>query len=394
MTTESAVAGWVEEDARTAPRPRSLQAVEWWALAGVAYLLFWAYVLVRWVSGPYFKSVPAGPTPQATWMEVVHVGWQAAAVPFIVIAIYVGIVRPWRRTRNVPLYGLVTVAVLPMMFQDALPDMTGWFYTANSHLWNMGSFYADIPGWSAFTRPGAIIPWMPFFNLIEYPLGMLIPIWLGRRILRATVTDRGWHPAAGLALVFPVMAVFDFLIEGCVFVLLGFYSYPGGKLSLFPDSYHKFPLVNALCVAAFLTVVAALVYFPNDRGEIMLERGLSSVPGGRVKRTWLRGLALMSVTCYCFLLFYNLPMAILVGLNPGRWPTRIQAESYMTDNLCGPRTDRLCPGPGIPLTDSAWVDTAGRLRGPAGARLHPHLPAGGTADSTPFVGRVFGSGSR
>ena len=391
-TQTTTVARSAAADART--EKRRLQPVEWWALSGGAYLAFWAYVLIRWVTGPYFTPVPAGPTPQATWMEVVHVVWQAAAIPFVAVVVYLGVVRPWRRTRDVPFYGLVFVAVLPMAFQDALPDMTGWFYTANAHLWNMGSFYADIPGWSSFTRPGAIIPWMPLFNLIEYPVGMVIPIWLGRRLLRATLVQRGWHPAAGLALVFGVMAVFDFLIEGCVFILLGFYSYPGGKLSLFPDSYHKFPLVNALCVAAFLTVTVALVSFPDDRGEILAERGISSITGGSARRAWTRLFALMAVTCYSFLLLYNLPMAMLVGLNPGRWPTRIQAESYMTDNLCGPRTDRLCPGPGIPLMDSAWVDSAGMLRGPVTGPLRLHLPASSAADSTPFVGRLIGGSSR
>jgi hypothetical protein len=41
---------------------RSTPPVKMWALFGAAWVALIAYVLIKWVTGPYFKSVPAGPT--------------------------------------------------------------------------------------------------------------------------------------------------------------------------------------------------------------------------------------------------------------------------------------------------------------------------------------------
>jgi len=367
------------------------QPVEWWALLGLAFTVFWAYVLIRWVAGPYFKTVPGGPEPLPTWMHIVFVAWQAAAIPFILVALYLGVVRPWRRQRTVPLNGLLLIGFLSMSLQDAVPDMFGWWYTTNSHLVNIGSFYNEIPGWSAFTRPGVIVPWVPLFNLIEYPFGLFVPVWGGAWLMNRTRARWGLGPGALVALLFPAMMVWDFIAEGLIFSLLGFYTFPGGHLSLFPDSYHKFTLLEAVFVAAFLTPLVAICYFRNEDGETLVERGVGKLKVSDSRRLLLRLLAVIAMCQVLFFAFYNLPMAGY-GANPGRWPAAIQSRSYFTDRLCGVGTNRLCPGPGVPLTRNAWLNARGQLQGPVGRELT--MVPNDARGPVPFTGPLFGMHSK
>src|ERR1700761_8796582 len=77
-------------------RPQT-QPVTWWALIGGLFLAFAVYVMVKWVTGPYFKHVPAGPTPVPAWMKAVLIGWQAGGIVAALGLIYWFLVRPWRR---------------------------------------------------------------------------------------------------------------------------------------------------------------------------------------------------------------------------------------------------------------------------------------------------------
>ena len=43
---------------------------KWWATLGAAILVFQAFVLIRWLTGPYFKHVEPGPTPLPGWMKI------------------------------------------------------------------------------------------------------------------------------------------------------------------------------------------------------------------------------------------------------------------------------------------------------------------------------------
>src|SRR5437773_727227 len=44
-------------------QPKVVPSVKIWALVGAVIALFEAYVLLKWVTGPNFTNVPAGPTP-------------------------------------------------------------------------------------------------------------------------------------------------------------------------------------------------------------------------------------------------------------------------------------------------------------------------------------------
>ena len=385
------------------PAVRERQSVEWWAWIGIAWLAFWAYVLIRWVTGPYFKTVPTGPVQPPEWMRALFTVWQAAALPMVATGLFLLVVRPWRRNRDVPLDGLLFIAFLFMSLQDAGSDFFGYWYTTNSHLLNMGSYYQDIPGWLAFARPGHAVVWAPLFHMIEYPFGMFVPVLGGCALMRWW--KRRWNlPGVALvAMVYPVMMIWDLIIEGS-FTNLGFYVMQGGRSSFFPDSYSKFPLLEPVFIATLLTPVVALRFFRNDRGETLVERGVNRLAVSDGRKVLLRALALIGFIQVNYLLMYNIPVATYMGAKPGVWPQQVQALPYLTDGLCGATTDRLCPGPGVPLTQQAWVNSkTGQVEGPAyelgrgGAEsyaLHRKQVPLNSVPLTAFGGRLLSDRSR
>jgi hypothetical protein len=181
------------------------------------------------------------------------------------------------------------------------------------------------------------------------------------------------------AVLLPTMMVFDFVLEGLVTIPTGLYVYSGGRLSLFPDAYNKYPLHEAVFAGATLSGLAALRFFKNDRGETIVERGVSDLRGAAWKKVALRFLAL---ACACQLipfLTYNLPSGWVAGAHSGTWPKAVQRLSYFTAHLCGAGTETLCPQDGVPLVANNSVQIApdGRLVVPAGsaaARLEGSHP--------------------
>src|SRR6266542_3397377 len=75
----------------------SAQPVQWWAIVGGAFLAFYAYLIIAWVSGPNFTSVPSGPDSPPGWMSAVQVSWQAIGIPLTGFLLYRVLIRPWRR---------------------------------------------------------------------------------------------------------------------------------------------------------------------------------------------------------------------------------------------------------------------------------------------------------
>jgi hypothetical protein len=382
---------------------RKWQPVEWWALLGAAWLAFWAYVLVSWVTGPYFTHVDPGPTALPDWMRVLFTAWQAAAFPIVATVLFVVVVRPWRRDRRIPFDGLLIIGYITMCLQDPGSNYFGVWYTTNAHLVNMGSFVNEIPGWLSFGAPGAQPPFMPLLHLLEYPLGMFCAVWVGSAVVKRLQRTTALSPVALMAICYPFMMVMDLVIEGA-FMLLGFYTMAGGHASISPDAYNKFPLIEPVFVALIWLPVVALRVLKNDKGETFVERGADSLRVSPGRRDLYRGLAAIAACQMIYLCCYNIPVATYMGAKPGVWPKTVQETSYFTDNLCGPSTGRLCPGPGIPLTSKTQVapgatgvggptdEYADRGAGVAAARRQV-IPFSDEAP-VPFVGRVLGERSR
>lgn len=364
----------------------------WWALFGAGVLVFEAFVLARWITGPDFKTVPSGPSRPPTYMKVALISWQAIGMPLALGLLYLFLVRPWRRERRVTTDGLLVVAFFVMSFQDPLSDYFGYWFTYNSYMVNFGSWASSVPGWLAYARPGHMIASpilaMPPF----YVVALFVACWLGSWVLR-TVRAR-WPrlgPAALVGIVlFPTMVLFDFVLEGVIFMPLGFWQYGGGGLSLFPDAYHKFPISELPTAAAIFSGIIALRFFKNDAGETLVERGVNKMQTGPVRKAVVRFLALAGAVQLIMFCTYNLPLAGYVGAHSAPWPVDTQSRSYFTDYVCGAGTENICPQPGVPNSrgsDSAHIGPNGELRVPgegAAGRLYGLRP--GASISTPVSG--------
>ena len=370
-------------------------AGQWWALIGGGFALFWAYVLIRWVTGPYFHNVSGGPTPLPLYMKISTITWQAAAVPVVGLMFWKMGLRHWLRDRVIATDGLFVLAFLVLMWQDPVSSYFGHWYTYNSHMFNMGAFTNDIPGWRAFGAPGAQQAYPILFMILAYPGAFFVGCWLGAWAIRLAQKLRP-HGGVfqGIVAAVAINMLFDLILEGFFWCPLGFYSMPGGHLSLFPDTYHKFPFHEMPTVGMLFGLPAALRYYKNDQGETFVERGISKLNVGVKRKGLLRLLALIAATQLIYLVVYQIPVGGYVAANPGVWPKDVQDRSYLNDHLCGTGTNRLCPGPGIPLTNNAWVNTKGQLQGTAAKFQFQVTPVLHTAGPGPYTGRFIANGSR
>jgi hypothetical protein len=352
-------------------------AIKWWAAGGMAMLAFEVYVLVRWVTGPYFKHVPAGPTPEPGWMRTVGDIWQPAGIVAALGFLYWFLVRPWLRERTITTDGLLVAAFATLWFEDPLSAYYGHWFTYNSNLVNFGSWVKDVPGWMSFGKPGAMlvepILLIPAVYVYFIMVGALFGCWVMRR------AEQRW-PSLGTAqligVCFCAMALLDIVAEGLIWLPLGFWEYPGGVGLLFPSTYHKFPINEMLTIAASFTGIACLRYFKDDKGRTVVERGLDKLKVGARRQTLLRFLAIMFAVHAILFIGYNIPNS-WIGAHSRPWPKAIQQRSYFTDFLCGAQTSNACPGPGVPLTRgnaTAHLTPSGRLVVPRGVTLPALVP--------------------
>ena len=332
-----------DSDVATVRERRTTPPIKWWALAGAAVLAFELFVLARWVTGPYFKHVPAGPTAEPGWMRTIQDIWQPAGIVAALGFLYWFLVRPWRRERTVTTDGLLVAAFATLWFEDPLSAYYGHWFTYNSNLVNLGSWVKDVPGWLSAGKPGAMlvepILVIPMVYVYFIMIGAMLGCWVMRR------AEARWPQLSAIQLVgicLVAMAALDFVAEGLIWLPLGFWEYPGGVGMLFPSTYHKYPINEMLTIAVTFTGIASLRYFRDDQGRTLVERGLDRLRVGGARRTALRFLAILFAVHAILFLGYNVPNS-WVGAHSGPWPADLVKRSYFTDYLCGAQTNSACP---------------------------------------------------
>jgi hypothetical protein len=370
----------VETPTRVTPRPAPAEQaapkvipVQWWAFIGALICAFWAYVLIRWVTGPYFQHVPTGPTPLPEWMKVSLIGWQIV-MPAIWLSMgYWFVVRPWRREHRLTVDGLIFLAGTTLVMQDGLSNYFNPWITYNAYFVNAGSWYNDVPGWMAYGEPGHMVVEPPLFIPFVYGFFFLLTARVGSAVMKRSRARWPMLPYSGmLAIVFTTMFVLDIVVEGFIWMPFGTFTYVGGHMpALFPDAYHRFPLQEAIFAGFLTTTVAVLYHFRNDRGETWVERGIDEVRGSHLKKTGLRLLAMIGAMQVIFFLTYNVPMTAFFGSKAAEWPKDAQERSYLTDGMCGAGTTMACPSPGVPLNRGNARNQTGIRIGPNGERVVP-----------------------
>jgi hypothetical protein len=349
-----------------------------WAAVGGALLILQLYVWTRWITGPYFERVPAGPSDPPMFMKIplmanAIVLW--LALPF---AVWWFIVKPWRRERRITLDGMLLVSMGLMFFQDPFLNYFNTWCTYNTWLFNRGSWSPYVPGWVSPDVPGHQVPEPLLTNVPGYAYGVLLITIVGCWVMRKIKAR--WPNISNLRLIAVTYAftfVLDFLMEGCLLLPTGLFAYPGAirAVSINAGAYYQWPVYEGLMWGGVQAALCCLRHFTDDRGRTVVERGLDRVRGGVVKQQFIRFLAIFAGVSACFFFLYNVP-AQWFGMHADPWPEDVQQRSYFNGGTCGAGSDQPCPNPVLPLPTrrSGYIDNDGRLVIPKGADLPPVIP--------------------
>jgi hypothetical protein len=345
--------------------PNKAATVKIWALFGVLAIAFETYVLLKWVTGPNFEHVPAGPTPVPTGIKVAATTVTVLGFPAMLWFFWNWVGKPWRRSKTVTAEGLLLIWFATFAwFLDPFANYFNAFFTYNAWLPNMGSWVADVPGWSSITagEPGRMQAYPLLFVITAYVwglFGVIMFLTWSMRQMRAR-----WPRMSTPTLVFLSYwnGFFTFLALEIVYMRCGIYGYHSAvpELTLWHGEYYQMPIYEAIYAGFWCLGYSCLMYFRNDKGQTLVERGIERVRTGKVGQLGLRFAAMTAICTAIYMVSYNIPYWITNNLNAA-WPKAAQENSYWTNYICGPETNQACPSPDLPITkrNSGHFDPSG-----------------------------------
>lgn len=318
---------------------RSTTPVVIWAAVGAAILATCAYVMASWMLSPYFAPVDVGNTPihDAQLMLLRAVETICAMLAGGCVLIFV--IRPLIKTRELSWDGMFLISIFLLVWLDPIDNYVNYSFMYNSHLVNMGSWAAFIPGFGYpnhehFPEPIFFVGGFYIFGLFGVP-------YLGSKLLEWS--QKRWPGASNLqriACLFIAFCLFDIFAEN-LFVRTGAMAYPGTihSLSIFAGQPYQWPLYEAMLIGATLTGFSCIRYFRDDKGQSWAEKGLDRIALPRPARKLVSFLAIAGLVQVYFLFVFFVPYNVFV----------IQADtapaypSYMRNGICGADTEYACP---------------------------------------------------
>jgi hypothetical protein len=353
---------------------RKTRPVKFFALIGCLIWAFQIYILLKWVTGPFFHEVKPGRNSPPTEMKVAIITYLVIQWVLFFALGYRWVIKPFRRERTVGIDGLLFLAWTGFFWMwDPMGNFLSPTFTYNSWIPNMGSWVNGIPGWNTPATPGAQAPEPWLFTAGAYGVFFtLMPIF-GCWIMRKT---RERYPRIGIAglllIVYAVVAVLETILEGFAWMRTGLYTYAGtpDKLwNLFPSHYYKYPIYESFSWGVVLVAVTYIRWSVNDKGESIAERGVSEIKVKQGARNGLRLMAMVGCMYPMILIVYFMPYWAIWGAHDSTFPNDIQKRSYLMDGICGPGTHRACPGPNVPLSraHSVTITPTGKIYIPNGA---------------------------
>lgn len=323
-----------------------------WAALGVLILLFQLYVLGRWITGPNFVPTPTGPDAISEVQHWYFLFLQTAIPLGAIYCIFKWVIMPRLRLGHLSADGRLFLAGSLIFFWDMSMNYSATTLLYNSHMLNFGAWTnGSWPMW--FSPKGNLLPepilvTPPGYTALVTTQALFV-CWLMRK---AKARWPGMGQLSALGLIIAGCAVVDTLIE--IFLIrTEVYAYPGAMRSfaLFAGETYQFPLNEGILFGGFgVGSMAALLYFRDDKGNTLAERGVESLRVGATAKGWLRGLAVFGFCHSVFFLLYFVPMQFF-SLHSGPYPQGY--PSYMLNGMCvyGVNHDQ-CPGPGVMLPRS------------------------------------------
>jgi len=180
---------------------RAVVPIKWWAAFGALWLAFMAYVLVSWITGPFFERVPVGAHDPPQYMKVFLTFLQVTMLPAMAGCWWWFVVRPWRRDGRLSVDSALVIAYSTLFFQDPLSNVYGHWITYNAWSFNRGSWVNDVPGWLSYGEPGAMVVEPPLTIVGLYVVIMLVAVRIGVAVLRRASTRWPQMGKVGLGLI-------------------------------------------------------------------------------------------------------------------------------------------------------------------------------------------------
>ena len=357
--------------------PKKIPPIKIWATVGAVLLTAWVLIVAKWVTGPYFKTVPQGPSDPPAWMKAELQVFQFGGAIAAAAIFYFLLIRPWRRDRSVTIDGILSLVVLLLSVYDPLSNYFGHWFTYNAYMLNFGSIMGELPGVLSHHEPGATQAWPIIVLPTAYVYVFAALLAMGRWFMNRVRARRPEMSSLALvACAFLFFVAVDVILEGIFFMPLGLWAYAGGHGRLLGEgNYWTLPVQEVLAFSMVFTGVTAIRYFVDDRGRTFAERGVDELAVSSRKRTGLRFLAVFGAVNLWLVVAYHLPNGLL-ALQANNWPTDVQNRSYLTNQICGQGTDRACPGPDVPIArpGSIHVGPSGEVVEPPGYRPRTVVP--------------------
>jgi hypothetical protein len=351
------------EESRTAAVERKkFRPVVPLAALGVLITAFEAFVIIKWLTGPNFKTTPIGPSEVPTYMKVGLTSLTIIGAVLWCYCIWHFLIEPWRREGHITLDGMFALSFVLIYWMDPYGDAIVPQFTYNAWLQNYGSWLADTPG-----------VLMPNANLIPEPYLLTGPLYLwcifgvvvvANKLMKKA--QQRWPQLSNgglIAWAIGLFIVWDLFWE-LTFIRIGYWTYPTTPnfLTVFGDEWYRIHLTEPIFWGTTWALFACLRYFKNDKGQTLAERGIDQVQGSTKTKAFLRFFALYGVLNVIFFLFYVVGTNA-IAIHGDSWPKDTLERSYFTNGLCGAGTDYACPGQGVPIPrpKSAHLDPAGAL---------------------------------
>jgi hypothetical protein len=124
---------------------RTFKPVTVLAATGLASTVLEAYVIIKWISRPNFKTTPVGPSAVPEYMKVGLTALTVVGIAMWLFCMWKFLVQPWRREGHITLDGMFAIAFVLAYWLDPYADMVVPQFTYNSWLINRGNWLNDTP---------------------------------------------------------------------------------------------------------------------------------------------------------------------------------------------------------------------------------------------------------
>ncbi|VVP21427.1 hypothetical protein PS900_03872 [Pseudomonas fluorescens] len=248
-----------------------------WAVFGALFSCFSITVFGAWLAAAEaFAAVPitaADSMPGHTLLLLR--GLEGLSVAVAVLGLYAYLIKPWLRTGQAPLAGLLLVGGLITYVLDTTVNFSDYHMAWNKHSFNRGTWASFFPGHKGPTQYAEAWLWGPpmymYFGVVLAALQLKVFDWIRPRL----------GLLAGLLTAFAAAFVFDFIAESAIIRFSQAYAWPYtvGALSVWVGMQFQFPLYESLLVAIYASLYSALLYSGRDQKMTWIERGSEAFSG-------------------------------------------------------------------------------------------------------------------